>query len=64
MIGSASDVQLEENLQLGENVRNGILIYMENFCAQSLLHECHISFCMIRYVFLHHMRKLVKKNCF
>ena len=43
MIGSAGDVHLGVNIQLGENVRYGILVSLNDFRTQSPLHECHMS---------------------
>ena len=57
MVGSAGEVQLGVNVQLGLNVRNGKLKSLIALCTQSPLHEYHMSFCMMWYDFGFHMKK-------
>ena len=57
MVGSAGDVHLGRNVQLGENVKDGVLISFNVFCTQGQLHQCHISFSMTYYDFDQHIKK-------
>ena len=46
MTGSESDVHIGGNIQIGENVTNGVLVSIDVFSAQRPVRERFIRYCM------------------
>ena len=62
MLVSDGDAHLGGNVYIGGNITNRILISLNLFCAQSFLHECHMSFCMTWSVFEHDITNFVETD--